>query len=103
MKEEIDKRAALTLISLMYITDNMNELREHPIYGGLFKGQLKITAKSLTMHYDRMLATLNKQNEAYADSLVESYKSYCDLVENAFEIKTNDNEEAIENTKETGV
>ena len=96
MREEIDKRAALTLISLIYITDTLNELREHPIYGGLFKARLKVAAKELTLHYDKLLATLNKQNEAYADDLVESYKAYCDLVENAFEIKQ-DNEEAIEN------
>lgn len=82
--DKFDKNATITLFCLMWITDNLNDLRSHPVYGFIFKGAMKVAAKTLISQYDKALKVILKTETRTSEELIESYVTFCKVIEEAF-------------------
>jgi hypothetical protein len=78
-----DKKATITLMCLMLAVDNIDELRQHPTYRNVFKGQLKVGIKTTILHYDRMLNEMLKATDGGVD-ITDSYVEFCKGVDELF-------------------
>ena len=88
--EEIDRKAMLAIMGLMYWMDTYDELKSHPIYSGIFKGSMKSAANIIVNQYDRSMDKIFKNNFSAAEAADRQYKSYSKLNEAAFKINEDD-------------
>ena len=85
--EEVDRKAMLAIMGLMYWMDTYDELKSHPVYGGIFKGSMKSAANTIVNQYDRSMDKIFKSNFEAAEAADRQYKAYSNLNETAFKIK----------------
>ena len=84
--EEVDRKAMLAIMGLMYWMDTYDELKSHPIYGGIFTGPMKKGINIVVNQYDRSIDKIFKGNPSATEAAGRQYQSYSKLNETAFKI-----------------
>jgi hypothetical protein len=94
---EIDKKATITLLSLMLVVDNMEDLVKHEVYGKMFTHNVKNTARRLTEKYEKIINLVTEANDAGVE-IGDSYVTFCNVIEDSFQFKSMKNEERTEDS-----